>query len=418
MEKKIVVQLNNILKIHNGRTMTLRGINLNVYEGDVIALVGPNNSGKNILGRVIGDEIKPTAGSVEYFFDTPDILSNVGYHFRKNIWPDGFRVQEVIKFYRDIYGIKDEAWISQLYEVFRIKSHLKEYLNQSDQNWLEVFSMFLAFMHKPKLLILNPITTTIWVDIRIGILDFLKKYREENNATIILTSPSDAMFDALCNRVITMHHGQIFREDSAIKIKESGTSLTDYSLKVYADIKKKDLKLKNQDPVLDAILSKFEMYEKVFDKAFNELCKKHSDEEIEQMKLFNDIKLIQINLSTTRKSIEKLAFSLISINSLKFTKKEIKELVNSIDKFIKPVKKLDPTNLYLNESIAFLEEIKDVITFCKHELIQIFNETALIHRYSSDNKTSLREKRKLKKLKRKYIKEEKQKIMNKIKKIT
>lgn len=102
-------------------------LNLNVEEGCVLGILGPNGHGKTTLLNVIAGLLKPESGSVkidgkEVGEKTKEIVS---YMQEKNIIPKWMKVKDIIEFYRDFYKDFDNEEMERLLKFMNLNKEMK-----------------------------------------------------------------------------------------------------------------------------------------------------------------------------------------------------------------------------------------------------------------------------------------------------
>lgn len=99
LPNKEIIKLSDIGVRFNNRRWTLRAVNIDINEGDFMAITGPNGGGKTTLLRIILGLIKPDTGSVKYFQNGKEVKSlKIGYLPQKNMIDNRFpvTVEEVV----------------------------------------------------------------------------------------------------------------------------------------------------------------------------------------------------------------------------------------------------------------------------------------------------------------------------------
>ncbi|WP_342269088.1 ATP-binding cassette domain-containing protein [Spiroplasma endosymbiont of Aspidapion aeneum] len=366
--EKYVVELSNIVKIFNKDLIVLKGINLKVSYGDVIGIIGPKNSGKGVLGKIIAGDVAPSLGKLYYGFDSVS-PNNIGLQFRETSWPDGFRVKDMITLYKEIYNLEDEQWLQKLYSIFRVSDYWNNKLNKVDPLWLQLFNTFLAFLPKPKLIIIDAISTTIGVDIRKNIIDFILKYIEENDVAVIILAPDSTMFKRLCNRIILMDEGVIIK-DEVIDSKARDKVYEEYlleSLKYIEENKSERILNPIYMPYIKKSLECIEIYK--------ELYKKYIQLHFENRKLKTKKLLLSINkwkkilfwinivLTDLGKKIETMKRHNQIKVEISYFEKEFKKFQRYYNKSVISFKLRNDINSFLEGSYVFinfiLKDLKD-----------------------------------------------------------
>jgi ABC-2 type transport system ATP-binding protein len=253
MEKEILVELNNVSKIIKGEWKVKR-VDLNINRGESIGIIGQRDSGKDILTALIENKLKPTGGEIEYFFNRQKLLESVGVQISNKSWPMGFKTKDVVRLYRDIYGITDEEWMTLLIDVFELKQIWNDELINISPSWAQIVSLFVAVIHRPELLILEDITSQISLDLRFQLIGFLKDYCKTTSASLIFISPEEFVFNELCDRLIAMNKGQICYDELKSDWK-AGDTFENVTEKIIKKIKDKEIS--SEDKVLLTTVAKF-----------------------------------------------------------------------------------------------------------------------------------------------------------------
>ncbi|ARU91414.1 ABC transporter ATP-binding protein [Spiroplasma clarkii] len=236
------------------KKLSYQKINLKITKGEAVAIIGPNSSGKTVLGRLIASLIKPTSGIVEYNFTKGDAYTSIGFQFEHTNWPEGFKVREIVNLYVKIFAIHDEAWLEKLSNLFDINSRFDRTLNSCGSSWLKLFSLYLALVHKPELVILDEVSNSIGLDMKQKVVEFLKWYKKEYKATFIIISPDEMLFE-ICDQVIVLQNGLIASEDEISKLPQP-VSYKAYITEIMRALETETVTLK-PDPIFQPILKNY-----------------------------------------------------------------------------------------------------------------------------------------------------------------
>ncbi|AOG60661.1 ABC transporter ATP-binding protein [Spiroplasma helicoides] len=406
VKKELLVELENVSKIFNQKIWAIKKINLKIYKGEGMAIIGPNQSGKTVLGRLIANQIPQTSGIIEYNFTKDDALSSIGFQFRQTTWPDGFTVKDIVELYKGIYNIRDQEWLDNLSNVFDINSRWKRRLESCATSWLQLFSLYLAFLHKPELVVLDEVSSTIGLDMRTRVINFLKNYKEQHNATYVIVSPDKSIFTELCDRILVMESGLILSDDH-ISCEDTNFDYDDYCLKILSSIETKEAKLK-PDPVFRPILKKFESKMEKVNTSYEKLKSK------EEVLDFFEIDETLISIRNSSFFLQELYSKLLYLASNALNKSSIddvreatKTLLIKIKHLNKIYKKVKNTHNYKKDIQKYLQKINDFKIYLKKDFLPIFKSNKII--ISGNELTvdlSEEEITKLRFLKKKYIQEE------------
>ncbi|MDE0862521.1 MAG: ABC transporter ATP-binding protein [Rubripirellula sp.] len=196
----------------------VRGIDLDVEQGEFVAFLGPNGAGKTTTLKLLSGVINPTSGAATVMGFTPWQRKNA-YRRRfalvmgqKNqLWWD-LPAQESYRLHQQIYGVPvDEfdrtlAELTDLLDVGGLLSRPVRELSLGERMKMELIA---ALLHRPEVLFLDEPTIGLDVIAQHNIQQFLKYYQEKRKITILLTSHYMKDIAALCQRVVIIAGGRI-----------------------------------------------------------------------------------------------------------------------------------------------------------------------------------------------------------------
>ena len=201
----------------------VRGIDLDVEQGEFVAFLGPNGAGKTTTLKLLSGVISPSGGEARVLGHVPWQRENA-YRRRfalvmgqKNqLWWD-LPAQESFRLHQKIYRIdpiefqrmRDE--LTDLLEVSHMLSQPVRELSLGERMKMELTA---ALLHSPDVLFLDEPTIGLDVIAQHNIQKFLKHYQAERKITILLTSHYMKDVAALCKRVVIIAHGDIMYDGS------------------------------------------------------------------------------------------------------------------------------------------------------------------------------------------------------------
>lgn len=191
-----------------------------INQGDMLGLVGNNGAGKTTLFRLMLDLLKADDGKV--------IINDIDVS-RSEDWKsitgafidDGFLIdyltpEEYFYFIGKMYGLKKEEVDERLVPFERFMSgevigHKKLIRNYSAGNKQKI-GIISAMLHYPQLLILDEPFNFLDPSSQSIIKHLLKKYNEEHQATVIISSHNLNHTVDVCPRIVLLEHGVIIRD--------------------------------------------------------------------------------------------------------------------------------------------------------------------------------------------------------------
>lgn len=215
--------IENLSKVYENGFEALKGISLEVEQGDFFALLGPNGAGKSTTIGIICSLISKSAGRVSVFDvdideDFPAAKKHIGIvpqEFNFNVFE---KVQDILVNQAGYYGLPRELALQRT-EKYLQALGLWDKRNVTSRTLSGGMKRRLmiarALVHEPRLLILDEPTAGVDIEMRRAMWDFLQKINAEGT-TIILTTHYLEEAEALCRHIAIINQGQIV-EHSSVK---------------------------------------------------------------------------------------------------------------------------------------------------------------------------------------------------------
>ena len=212
----LALDITNLHKVYKSGTVALRGINLQVQQGDFFAMLGPNGAGKSTAIGVISALVNKTQGSVKVFgYDIDTELeaakSQLGLVPQEFNFNQFETVLQIVVNQAGYYGVpkplaleRAEKYLGQLGLWEKRLASARE-LSGGMKRRLMIAR---ALMHEPKLLILDEPTAGVDIELRRSMWEFLRKINQQG-VTIILTTHYLEEAEMLCRNIAIIDKGQI-----------------------------------------------------------------------------------------------------------------------------------------------------------------------------------------------------------------
>ena len=191
-----------------------------INQGDMLGLVGNNGAGKTTLFRIMPDLLKADDGKVIIndidVSQSEDWKSITGAFIDDGFLIDYLTPEEYFYFIGKMYGLKKEEVDERLIPFERFMSgevigHKKLIRNYSAGNKQKI-GIISAMLHYPQLLILDEPFNFLDPSSQSIIKHLLKKYNEEHQATVIISSHNLNHTVDVCPRIALLEHGVIIRD--------------------------------------------------------------------------------------------------------------------------------------------------------------------------------------------------------------
>lgn len=214
------LSISNLEKVYKSGLEALKGISLDVHEGEFFGLLGPNGAGKTTTIGIVTSLITKTAGTVSVFGVDIDedfpaakrLIGVVPQEFNFSIFE---KVQDIVCQQAGYYGIgRSEALVRSEKYLKQLGLWEKRHTQARELSGGMKRRLMIArgLVHEPKLLILDEPTAGVDVELRRGMWDFLKKLNQAGR-TIILTTHYLEEADQLCSRIAIISGGTIIENE-------------------------------------------------------------------------------------------------------------------------------------------------------------------------------------------------------------
>lgn len=217
----IALSIKDLHKTYQGEVEALKGISLEVQEGDFFALLGPNGAGKSTAIGIISSLVNKTSGEVEIFGKNIDReLSSAKQHlglvpqeFNFNQFENVFDILVSQAGYygqpRKIAAERAEFYLKKM-ELWDKRDVASRTLSGGMKRRLMIAR---ALVHEPQLLILDEPTAGVDIELRRHMWGFLKELNEAGT-TIILTTHYLEEAEQLCRNIAIIDRGEIVENTS------------------------------------------------------------------------------------------------------------------------------------------------------------------------------------------------------------
>lgn len=215
------LKIQQLTKTYKGGVQALKGIELEVEQGDFYALLGPNGAGKSTTIGIISSLVNKSTGSVEIFghsidSDLSKAKSAIGLVPQEFNFNQFETVQQIVVNQAGYYGVprgvaveRAEKYLKQL-DLWDKRDQPARALSGGMKRRLMIAR---ALMHEPKMLILDEPTAGVDIELRRSMWQFLKDINAEG-VTIILTTHYLEEAEMLCRNIGIIDHGRIVENTS------------------------------------------------------------------------------------------------------------------------------------------------------------------------------------------------------------
>ncbi len=221
----MVISISNLVKRY-GDLIALDHLNLQVAEGEIFGLLGPNGSGKTTAINCLLSLLKYDKGDIRVFDkpmspDAYDLKRDIGIVMQNVAVFNELTVQENIDYFCGLYvggKAKRAALVQEAIEFVGLQDFIKFYPKKLSGGLLRRLNIACGIAHKPKLILLDEPTVAVDPQSRNNILEGIARLNREG-ATIIYTSHYMEEVEQICSRIAIMDKGQVIAQGTKEELK-------------------------------------------------------------------------------------------------------------------------------------------------------------------------------------------------------
>jgi len=211
--------------------VAVKGLSLQVEQGEVFGFLGPNGAGKTTSIKMLLGLVKPTSGQAELLgkpLGDIKTLSRVGFlpeHFRFQEW---LTADEFLEFHGKLFGMNlPEINVRRNYLLERVGliPFRDKKLKTFSKGMLQRIGIAQALMNHPSIVFLDEPTSGLDPVGRLLVRDIVNELREDG-VSVFLNSHLLTEIEAVCNRVAFISHGEVVRVMDISKLSKIFSVLT------------------------------------------------------------------------------------------------------------------------------------------------------------------------------------------------
>lgn len=213
-----MIEVADIVKSYGSnrnKNQVLRGINLQIMDGDFTVILGASGSGKSTFLNVISGLERPDSGSIRY--DKLDIArlsdseltkfrkENIGFIFQQYYLLQNMTVEKNVRMGADLAG---NAEFREIIKAVGLKDKMKKYPSELSGGEQQRVSIARALAKKPKILFMDEPTGALDEQTGRQVLDYICKLHKEHNFAVVMVTHNQNIAE-MANTVVRMNSGKI-----------------------------------------------------------------------------------------------------------------------------------------------------------------------------------------------------------------
>lgn len=210
----MMIKVQNLHKSYKGKSV-LRGLHFQANQREIIGVIGKNGAGKSTFLEIIMTLKSYDKGEVAVFDQDLQKLSeqqqqairaNISAVLQPTQFYKNLKVEELLRLFKAYY--RSDIDIKQIMKDFKLESHKKTYFEKLSGGWKQKISLAIAFLSKPKLIILDEPTTGLDPHMRNTLWAYITEYNRKTGATVILTTHYMDEVETYCDKVLLINDGK------------------------------------------------------------------------------------------------------------------------------------------------------------------------------------------------------------------
>jgi ABC-2 type transport system ATP-binding protein len=220
----IAITVSHLKKVY-GDVKAVEDVSFAVYENEIFGLLGPNGAGKTTTVECITGLRHPDGGTISVLGldlqgDADALHPVVGVQLQSSTFPDKLQVSEILDMYQSFYS--NPANPEELAQALGLGEKLGSYYKTLSGGQKQRMSIALALIGRPKIAVLDEMTTGLDPEARLDTWELIEKTRDQGTTIILVTHYMDEA-ERLCDRVALIDHGRIIALDTPSGLAEQVT---------------------------------------------------------------------------------------------------------------------------------------------------------------------------------------------------
>lgn len=204
-----------------GKNEVLKGLDLEIGEGGIFAVLGPNGSGKTTLIKCLLGMVIPNKGTIsvmgENIKNDSSYRNKIDYLPQIANFPNNLRVKELIRMIKDLRGKVELD--QELIRLFKLEPFLDKKLGNLSGGTKQKVNLVLTFMFDSPLIILDEPTSGL-DPISLLRLKKLIQTEKEKGKTILVTSHIMSLVEEISDEIVFLLEGKIYFKGTITELKD------------------------------------------------------------------------------------------------------------------------------------------------------------------------------------------------------
>ncbi len=221
MNPDLAIEVKGVVKSFKS-VHAVKGVDLQIRKGEFTAILGPNGAGKTTLVEMIEGIQKPDKGEI-YILGKPwkgneaVLRKSIGLSLQETQFIGKLTVIETTRLFASFFAIQ-ETRIDEIIHLVGLDEKRKSFVENLSGGQRQRLALSVALINKPEVLLLDEPTTGLDPNARREIWSILRKLKNEEHTSMILTTHYMEEAEQLCDHIIIMDEGKILSEGTLTEL--------------------------------------------------------------------------------------------------------------------------------------------------------------------------------------------------------
>jgi ABC-2 type transport system ATP-binding protein len=235
----LAIECRGLRKIYDGKVEALRGLDLEIREGECFGLLGPNGAGKTTTIEILEGLLEPTSGEVSILGrswreNEREMREWLGISLQETRLSEKLTVRETIELFASFY--REPRSSEEVLEQLQLTEKADSWVGKLSGGQRQRLAVATALVCNPKILFLDEPTTGLDPQSRRQLWDIIREF-QRSGGTVLLTTHYMDEAERLCDRLAIVDHGRIIAEGSPADLIErlGGHHVVEFSVSGTSD---------------------------------------------------------------------------------------------------------------------------------------------------------------------------------------
>jgi ABC-2 type transport system ATP-binding protein len=216
----LAIECRSLRKTYDGKVEALRGLDLEIREGECFGLLGPNGAGKTTAIEILEGLLKPTSGEVRilgYTWQTHarELREWMGISLQETRLSEKLTVRETVELFASFYRQPKSA--TEVLSELELTEKSDAWVGKLSGGQRQRLAVATALVANPRILFLDEPTTGLDPQSRRQLWEIIREF-QRRGGTVLLTTHYMDEAERLCDRLAIIDHGQVIADGTPAEL--------------------------------------------------------------------------------------------------------------------------------------------------------------------------------------------------------